>query len=57
MQTVALRQSEVTDLTREGLSFLMCAEASIHYAIQQLSRSARLHRMQQGLHTSLKTVV
>jgi len=29
MHTVALRESEVTDLITEGLSFHMCAETSI----------------------------
>jgi hypothetical protein len=30
MHVVALRESEISDFIRQGLSFLMCAKASMH---------------------------
>jgi len=49
---VALIESEVTDLMRGFVVSYVCG--SIHYAIQQLSPSARLHCIHQRRHTSPK---
>jgi len=47
MHILALLVNEVTDLIRESLSFLMCAEPSI---MRFNSSALVLHFLHQGLH-------